>query len=92
MSRRWRSKKPAAKKNKLSPEDAAFMRGFGTALASIWRCHHDGQMVQHLIKANNFKLGDFRDLDIDVDYEMIRQALRSRGLVDKTPAPRRRKS
>lgn len=75
MNRRWRGKKQKTKE-KLSPEDAAFMRGFGTALASIWRCHHDSQMVQHLIKENNFKIASFRDVGmLDADYAAIKKAV-----------------
>lgn len=71
-------KKP--RKPRLSAEDAAFMRGFGIALATIWRCHHDGQMVQHLIKENNFTLASFRGVGlIDADYAAIGQAIRRRS-------------
>jgi len=69
--RRSRSKK------KLSAEDAAFMRGFGSALASIWRCHHDGQMVRHVVKENNFRLASFRGVGmLDADYAAIKEAMR----------------
>lgn len=75
LNRHRPTKKPP--KNKLSTEDAAFMRGFGAALASIWRCHHDGQMVQHLIRQNNFKLASFRSIGmLDTDLAAIRQAVR----------------
>ena len=79
MNPRWRRKRPANKKPtaKLSAEDAAFMRGFGAALASIWRCHHDGQMVQHLIKQANFTLASFRDVGMmDTDLAAIKRAVR----------------
>ena len=76
MTPRWRGQKKPAKA-KLSPEDAAFMRGFGIALASIWRCHHDGQMVQHLIKENNFTLASFRGVGmLNADLAAIRRAVR----------------
>lgn len=75
MNRRWRGKKRAVPK--LSSEDAAFMRGFGTALATIWRCHHDGQMVRTLIKQSNFKLASFKGVGmLDADYEAIKRAVR----------------
>lgn len=68
------------RKPRLSTEDKAFMRGFGIALATIWRCHHDGQMVQHLIKENNFRLSSFCDVGLtDADYAAISQALRRRS-------------
>jgi hypothetical protein len=71
--RRPTKKKPAAK---VSAEDAAFMRGFGIALATIWRCHHDGQMVRHLIKQNNFTLASFRGVGmLDTDLAAIRRAV-----------------
>ena len=73
---RRRTPKKKAPAKKLSSEDAAFMRGFGTALASIWRCHHDGQMVACLIKENNFTLDEFRDVGLDADdLDVIRQAV-----------------
>ncbi len=78
MNRRRTTKKKRAKKM-LSAEDAAFMRGFGLALATIWRCHHDGQMARDLIKQNNFTLADFRDIDmLDADYETICHAVEPR--------------
>jgi len=68
--------KKAPKVKKLSPEDAAFMRGFGIALATIWRCHHDGQMVVHLIKENNFTLASFRGVGmLEADLAAIRRAV-----------------
>ncbi len=76
MNHRRPAKKPA---KKLTAEDAAFMRGFGAALASVWRCHHDGQMVQHLIRQNNFTLASFRGVGmLAADLAAIRQAVRKR--------------
>jgi hypothetical protein len=73
MNRRRSGKKAKAK---LSAEDQAFMRGFGVALASIWRCHHDGQMVRQLIKQNNFTLASFRGVGmLAADYAAIRKAV-----------------
>lgn len=70
-------RKPTKPRPRLSAEDKAFMRGFGIALATIWRCHHDGQMVAHLIKENNFTLASFRDVGLlDADYAAIQQAMR----------------
>lgn len=78
MNRRWSGKKSKrSKAKKLSTKDAAFMRGFGAALASIWRCHHDGQMVRHLITQNNFKLASFRGVGmLDADYKAIKSAVK----------------
>lgn len=57
----------------------AFVRGFGVALASIWRLHHDGQMVEHLMKHNGFELGSFDGIEMmDGDFEALRAALASR--------------
>lgn len=79
MNPRRRTTKSAKKTKtpkKLSAEDKAFMRGFGSALASIWRCHHDGQMVAHLIKENNFTLASFRGVGmLDADLAAIRRAV-----------------
>lgn len=73
MNRRFRSNRGA---KKLSAEEKAFMRGFGIALATIWRCHHDGQMVQHLIKQNNFKLSSFKGVGmLPADLAAIRRAV-----------------
>lgn len=73
---RVRKAKRAAR---LKPEDAAFMRGFGVALASIWRCQHDGQMVRMLIKENGFTIDSFRGVDLlDADFEAIQQAVDQR--------------
>ena len=75
MNPRRHSKKASAKK--LTAEDKAFMRGFGAALASIWHCHHDGQMVRHLIQQNNFTLASFRGVGmLDADLAAIRRAVR----------------
>lgn len=71
-----RRPKRERRKERLSAEDAAFMRGFGAALASIYRCHHDGQMVRQLIKENNFKLTSFKDVGmLPADLAAIRQAV-----------------
>ena len=54
----------------------AFMRGFGLALAEVWKLHHDGQMVRHLMSANGFALAEFSDVDLlESDYEAICQAM-----------------
>jgi hypothetical protein len=61
-----------------SGEERAFLRGFGLALATIWRCHHDGQLVERLLRENKLVPADFRGLDIDDDCRMIRRAVASR--------------
>ena len=48
--------------------------GFGTALAQIWRLHHDGQMVRHIMSANGLPLNLFESAGID-EFDM--QALRA---------------
>jgi hypothetical protein len=64
-------------KKKLSSPEATFMRGFGCALASIWRVQHDGQLVQMLLKENGFALESFRDVGLlDGDYAAICQAVK----------------
>ena len=68
---------PMKKIGELINTQRAFMRGFGAAIADIWRLHHDGQMVRHLIKANGFSLASFRDVEmLEADYAAICQALR----------------
>jgi hypothetical protein len=69
-----------ARRPRANPVDAAFMRGFGVAIASIWRCHHDGQMVEHLLRENGFTLASFKGVGLlRADYAAICQALKSRG-------------
>jgi hypothetical protein len=78
--RRGQVKKKAKRARRLKPlkpEEAAFMRGFGAALATIWRCQHDGQMVRMLIAQNNFTIDAFRGVDLmDVDFKAIQQAVK----------------
>ena len=55
--------------------DNAFMRGFGVALASIWHCQHDGQLVRMLLKTNGLTLEEFQGIGLmDSDYEAICRA------------------
>lgn len=50
--------------------------GFGTALGQIWRLHHDGQMVRHIMSANGLALNLFESCGIDeFDLHDIRAAL-----------------
>lgn len=57
-----------------------FMRGFGVALAEIWRLQHDGQMVEQLLKANGFTIEMFNDVGlVEYDRHAIRDALASRS-------------
>ena len=42
----------------------AFMRGFGVALAEIWKLHHDASMIRTLMTANGFSFADFRDVGL----------------------------
>lgn len=77
LNRRWRVKKPATAKTKTSAEDAAFVRGFGVAIASIWTCSHDRSLIKMLLKENGFTLKSFRDVAmLDGDYEAIKKAVR----------------
>jgi hypothetical protein len=77
MKRRPRAAKRCRPKD-LSTEEKALMRGFGIALASIWRCHHDGNLVKMIIKENNFKLSAFNNIGmLDTDLAAIRQAVRT---------------
>jgi hypothetical protein len=57
--------------------DTAFLRGFGCALASIWHCQHDGQLVRQLLKENGLSLEVFRDVGLlEADYAAICAAVR----------------
>lgn len=78
VRRRARKAGRSAKKKRVA-QDAAFLRGFGCALASIWRCHHDSQMVECLLKENSLKLDDFRNVELlDGDWNAICQAAAAR--------------
>ena len=88
---KWRLRRRAKHtppKKVRTAEEAAFLRGFALATATLWRAHHDGQLVQCLLKENSLCLADFRDLDVGGDYAAIREALRSR---DRHPLPEKPK-
>ena len=73
--KRCRPKK-ARRRTPTSNVDAAFMRGFGAALASIWHCQRDRQLIRQLLTANNFKLSSFRGVGmLPADLATIRRAV-----------------
>lgn len=79
LERAMKQRRPrkAKRTRKLKPDDAAFMRGFGVALAAIWHCQHDAQLVRMLLKENSFTLDSFRGVDLlEGDFEAIQQAVR----------------
>jgi hypothetical protein len=50
--------------------------GFGCALAQIWRLHHDGQMVRHIMSANGLPLDLFESAGLDeFDMKALRAAV-----------------
>jgi len=78
MPARSKKRVPAAvkKPDRLPASDRAFMRGFGTALASIWNCHHDADMVRSILKENGFTPESFRGVGLEeVDLAAIRRAV-----------------
>jgi hypothetical protein len=78
MNPRRHAKRRARKP--LSDADKAFMRGFGAALASIWRCQHDGQLVRQLIRQNNFSILSFQGIGmLDADLSAIHEAVGKRS-------------
>lgn len=67
----------------VDPDD--WFSGFASALAQIWRLHHDGQLVRHIMAATNITMKHFEDTGVD-EYDMsaIREAMkRSASLADK---------
>ena len=59
------------------PSSADFVRGFGCALASIWKCQHDGQLVRQLLKENGFTLDTFRNVGmLETDWAALCVAVR----------------
>lgn len=53
--------------------------GFGSALAQIWRLHHDGQMVRHIMSANGLPLNLFESAGLDgFDMQALRAAVDGR--------------
>ena len=73
-----RHKKPATvkKPDRLAASDRSFMRGFGVALASIWNCHHDADMVRSILKENGFTPESFRGVGLEeADLAAIRRAV-----------------
>jgi len=78
-------KKAKRATKKLSPEEQSFMRGFGAALASLWRSQYGGQgvrqlvtgqLVRQLIKQNNFTPASFKDVGmLDADLSAIWEAV-----------------
>jgi len=53
------------------------MRGFGTALAEVWRRHRDGSTVRTVMKASNFRLRSFHGIGLSrSDMLALREAVR----------------
>jgi hypothetical protein len=46
-----------------------WMRGFATALASMWRLHHDPQMVHAVLRHNGLTVEDLRAAGVD-EYDL----------------------
>lgn len=72
------------------PSDAGkgidpWFHGYATALAQIWRLHHDGQMVRHLLTAGGIRFKALEEAGCDdLDLDAIRSALNlSASLHDK---------
>ena len=71
LSRQARNFEPIASQD-CEADD--WLCGFGCALAQIWRLHHDGQMVRHIMSANGLPLHLFESAGLD-DFDL--QALRA---------------
>lgn len=54
--------------------------GYAAALAEIWRMHHDGQMVRHLLQSSGITIKHLELGGVDVyDMAAIEAACRPRG-------------
>jgi hypothetical protein len=62
----------------VDPDD--WYSGFACALSLIWRLHHDGQMVRHIMSSTGIGLKHLEDAGVD-EYELsaVREALRGRS-------------
>lgn len=77
-SRRARNVEPPQPEHQTSERDEWFF-GFASALASIWRLHHDGQMVRHILSSNGITLKHFENAGVDeFDVRAIRTAVNGR--------------
>lgn len=74
-SRRVRNYEPQSRV--AEPDD--WYLGFASALAQIWRLHHDGQMVRHILSASGIMLKHFESAGVDeFDLSAVREAIRGR--------------
>lgn len=61
----------------VDPDD--WFSGFASALAQVWRLHHDGAMVRHVMVAGGITLKHFEGCGVDeYDLSAIRDALKAR--------------
>jgi hypothetical protein len=57
-----------------------WFHGFACALAEVWRLHHDGQMVGHILTASGITYTSLVHAGCDeLDLESIRQAIERRA-------------
>lgn len=61
-------------------------QGFASALAEIWRMHHDGQMVRHILQGSGISIKHLEAGGVE-DYDMtaITAALAGRTKETKQP-------
>lgn len=54
--------------------------GFACALAEIWRLHHDGSMIRHLLSKSGISIKHLEDAGVDeFDLAAIQNAMARRG-------------
>jgi hypothetical protein len=74
-SRLVRRKEPAQPITQLGGVDDWYV-GYACALAEIWRLHHDGQMVRHILTAGGVTLKHLEESGVDeFDLAAIRAAV-----------------
>ena len=58
----------------VDPDD--WYSGYAAALAQIWRLHHDGQRIRHILTAGGVTLKHFEECGVDeYDLAAIREAV-----------------
>jgi len=74
-SRRARNFEPPQPEHQVSERDEWFL-SFACALAQIWRLHHDGQMIRHILTSCGISLKHLENAGIDdLDLAALQAAI-----------------
>lgn len=69
-------------------DEHLWLQGFAVAVATIYRCYHDDQMVESVMRENNVTVEELLGAEVlDADVEQIKLALSTRP-----KRPKRRKT